>query len=372
MAEISLRWIAFLLLGLFASRLLPARWRMDWFAACGFLFLGVNAPLSCLAFVLGALLTAWAVRAASVPGASRLPLALVVAYAAIILLFHGSALADAANRSAPLLRLVGAGYFACRQVHMVFEAYAGRLEDLTLGDQLRYQFFLPVLLVGPIHRIKPFTRACARRREDPVDLFAGLERALFGAAKVGIIAGALVDGAIAPWLQAHGPAGFAGAWLSGLLSWVSLYFLFGGYSDIAIGFSRAFGVAVEENFRRPWAARNLIEFWQRWHMTLSGWCRDYVYAPLAAATRQHFLALMAAMLVMGIWHEVSAYYLLWGVYHASGIAVCRLLQRNPMVQAMAVRSPVATSVAARASMFGWLAGSAPVVTLALGPLGVTR
>jgi alginate O-acetyltransferase complex protein AlgI len=361
MPEISLLWILWFLPTLLVSRLVPLQSRMDWMAASGFLFLAFHAPWSCLLLSVGALLTAWAVHRSS-RGRSQLPLLLVVAYSGATLLLHGLRVRQAGAEAEQVVALVGTAYFACRQMHVAFEAYAGRLPGLTFADQMRYQFFLPTILLGPIHRIKGFTRSCLRRREQPGDFYTGLERALFGSAKVAIIANLVVQGVVQPWLETHGPAGFAGAYLSGCVGWIWLYFTFAGYSDIAIGFARSYGIPVEENFNRPWQAKNLIDFWQRWHMTLSNWCRDYVYAPLAAATRRHGLALLAAMLVMGVWHEVSVYYVVWGVYHASGIVLCRKLQGLRLVHRLSDRHPGVMMAAARCATFAWLAGSAPVVS----------
>jgi len=364
MPEISLLWIAWILSSLLVSRLVPMRLRMDWMAAAGFLFLAIHAPWSCLLLSAGTLLTAWAVRQ-SKTSRSQLPLLLVVAYSAATLLIHGLRARLWGAETEAVVALVGAAYFACRQMHVAFEAYAGRLPGLTFADQLRYQFFLPTILLGPIHRIKGFTRSCLRRREQPGDFYAGLERALLGSAKVAVIANLVVEGVVKSWLDIHGPSGFAGAYVSGCVGWISLYFTFAGYSDIAIGFARSYGIPIEENFNRPWQAKNLIDFWQRWHMTLSNWCRDYVYAPLAAATRRHGPALLAAMLVMGFWHEVSVYYVVWGLYHASGIILCRKLQCSSLVHRLAERHPGMLRAAARSATFAWLAGSAPVVTLVL-------
>jgi alginate O-acetyltransferase complex protein AlgI len=368
-ADLSLIWIAWIFASLLACHWLPSRWRMDVIAAFGFLFLARNSPDSCVLLSLGSLLTAFAVRQAQTSRA-QWPLFLVVIYSCAILVLHG--LQVDADQPGSLLKLVGAGYFACRQMHVAFEAYAGRLAGLSLREQLRYQFFLPTLLVGPIHRIKPFTRACVRLREQPEDFFSGIERALIGAAKVSVLANMLLGDLVVPWIKGHAPPGFLGSYLSGAVGWVVLYLTFSGYSDMAIGFARSTGIAIEENFNRPWLARNLIEFWQRWHMTLSGWCRDYVYSPLAAATRRHGVALLAAMLVMGAWHELSLYYVLWGFYHASGIALCRVLQHLDDRTALSARFPAPTSAAARVATFAWLAGGAPTITLILHLLGRIR
>jgi alginate O-acetyltransferase complex protein AlgI len=99
------------------------------------------------------------------------------------------------------------------------------------------------------------------------------------------------------------------------------YLDFAAYSDIAIGSSRLFGIRIIENFNFPFVARNINEFWQRWHMSLSGWCRAYVYMPTIGLTRNPYLAIYATMATIGIWHEGSLTWLCWGLYHATGIVV---------------------------------------------------
>src|SRR5690606_22484260 len=98
-----------------------------------------------------------------------------------------------------------------------------------------------------------------------------------------------------------------------------LYFKFSGYSDIAIGVSRLLGFRVMENFHYPFIAQNIGDFWKRWHISLSSWCRDYAYMPVWSRLRNGALAALASMLILGLWHELSWRYLAWGLYHGAGI-----------------------------------------------------
>lgn len=362
MPSASLAWAACFLCTLLASRLVPESRRLDVFALAGLGFVAVVSPWSCLAMMVGTALCWWFLRDER-RRASKLVFGLLVGYAATILALHGLRFRISAADTEPFLLLLGCGYFSCRMVLLAFEGHAGRIVEVGIRELSRYIFFLPTILVGPINRYGHFDRAARRRREDSRNFYSGLERALFGSAKVVVLANLLIEDQLSAWLRVDGPEGFAGAYLLGCAGWVWLYFTFSGYADMAIGFAAAAGLAVEENFDRPWASRNLIEFWQRWHITLSTWCRDYVYAPIAASTRHHGVALFSAMLVMGAWHEISLYYVLWGCYHAIGIAACRGLGR--------VRGPVwhrlqalpVASLAGRVATFAWLAGSAPVVGL---------
>jgi alginate O-acetyltransferase complex protein AlgI len=104
---------------------------------------------------------------------------------------------------------------------------------------------------------------------------------------------------------------------------------FSGYSDMAIGFARMMGIVVPENFNWPYLARTPVEFWQRWHMSLSLWIRDYVYIPLGGnrfgLPRRVFNA-VTAMALCGLWHGASWNFVVWGLYHGAGLTIAALLQ----------------------------------------------
>ena len=107
---------------------------------------------------------------------------------------------------------------------------------------------------------------------------------------------------------------------------------FSGYSDIAIGFGRMLGVRLPENFNWPYLARNLQEFWQRWHISLSLWIRDYIYIPLGGnrhgISRQLLNGLIAFGLC-GLWHGAAWNFVLWGIYHGVGLSVCATFRKIP-------------------------------------------
>ena len=107
----------------------------------------------------------------------------------------------------------------------------------------------------------------------------------------------------------------------------NLYFQFSGYTDVAIGFALLLGFRVMENFDNPFLKQNISEFWRSWHISLSSWVRDYVFFPIVSVVRNRALAVMVAMLVLGLWHEASFRFLLWGLYHGAGIVAWHLLQK---------------------------------------------
>ena len=110
-------------------------------------------------------------------------------------------------------------------------------------------------------------------------------------------------------------------WFFLVCSFLYAYLDFSAYSDLAIGTARLFGFRICENFNYPILKPNLSEFWKSWHMSLSAWCRDYVYLPVLAKTRMPRLALYASMMTIGAWHYVNFNWLVWGALHATGLVV---------------------------------------------------
>jgi alginate O-acetyltransferase complex protein AlgI len=226
------------------------------------------------------------------------------------------------------LGVLGFAYYVLRAIHVLLEGYAGRLPAMRWPDLMSYLWFLPTIQVGPIHRFQPFHRDLARRRWDNELFSRGMQRILWGYAKIILLANYLVNDKFASWVGSMDPSSWWYHYLDTLQYGLNLYFKFAGYSDIAIGFSLMIGFRVMENFNFPFLARDISDFWRRWHISLSSWCRDYVYTPVFSITRVPALAAIATMLVLGLWHELSLRYLLWGAWHGLGIAVCQQWKRS--------------------------------------------
>ena len=220
----------------------------------------------------------------------------------------------------------GFGFYVLRLAHYRIEALRGGFEPHGPLDVFNYLLFFPTILVGPIHRFDVWQREDRRRRWDPALFAEGLERVLYGYVKVVAIAnwlvfnrGLFVD--LAGWAPA------AITLFECLQYGLYLYFAFAGFSDIAIGLGRLLGFRIGENFDWPFFQRNIGDFWRSWHISLSEWCRRYVFLPVMARWRAPTLAVFASMTTLGLWHAFTWQYLLWGAYHAVGIAVFRLWQR---------------------------------------------
>jgi len=224
-----------------------------------------------------------------------------------------------------LLIPLGLSYYAFRQIHYVFEAYKNKLGEKTLLNFVYYLYFLPTLIVGPIHRYQPFIRDLSRRRWDAGKFSGGLERILFGYVKVTVLAHYLSKISIS--VERLEGGGFLQTYLNSVVSWANLYLQFSGYSDIAIGVAALAGFEIMENFKFPFLAKNINDFWSRWHISLTSWCREYVFQPTVSFSRKPLVSVVLTMVILGLWHEISLRYILWGLYHAIGIALWHQFQK---------------------------------------------
>ncbi|QGM44861.1 MBOAT family O-acyltransferase [Methylocystis heyeri] len=191
-----------------------------------------------------------------------------------------------------------------------------------------YVFFFPKLLAGPIikyHDIAGQMEACPPPHAD--DFVAGFSRFMLGVIKKLLLADALAGGADLVFAHDASELGFVEAWAGVIFFTFQIYFDFSGYSDMAIGLARMFGFRLHENFNEPYIARSITEFWRRWHMSLTGWIREYLYFPLGGnrkgALRTHF-NLWLCFLASGIWHGAAWTYVAWGAYNGLFLVLDRL------------------------------------------------
>ncbi|MBA4166566.1 MAG: hypothetical protein H0X41_03310 [Chitinophagaceae bacterium] len=210
---------------------------------------------------------------------------------------------------------LGLSYYAFRQIHVAFEYYKGTMRRPSLVEYLEYLLFLPVVLVGPIHRMPEFQRSLRRHKWNPLLISEGLERILYGMVKISFL-GNFVFSVLLKQLTENTTLLFPKLYVEVVAFTGNAYFQFAGFSDLAIGAGLLWGIRIMENFNAPFLATNMQMFWQRWHISLSGWCRDYIFQPVAGFTRNRWLALIVSMLVLALWHEISIRYVVWGALQA--------------------------------------------------------
>lgn len=179
---------------------------------------------------------------------------------------------------------------------------------------LTYVSMFPQLIAGPIVRYSEVEKSINKRKVRSVDFADGAKLFVLGLSKKVILAnysGSAKDLLLSS--TTHATVG--SSWLGIIFYTFQLYFDFSGYSDMAIGMGRMLGFSFPKNFNYPYVARSITDFWRRWHMTLSGFFRDYVYIPLGGNRRRQIMNIMIVWLLTGLWHGASWNFVLWGVYY---------------------------------------------------------
>jgi D-alanyl-lipoteichoic acid acyltransferase DltB (MBOAT superfamily) len=223
---------------------------------------------------------------------------------------------------------LGISFFTFTQIAYLVDMYREPARYRLVPYALFVTYF-PHLVAGPIlhHReMMPQFDQSSAFRFDSGNLAAGL--AIFA---IGLFKKVVLADGIAPHVSPvfdHSTHGYAPtlleAWGATLGYGLQLYFDFSGYSDMAIGLSKMFGIRLPLNFASPYKATSIIEFWRRWHMTLSRFLRDYVYIPLGGSrrgTRRRYLSLFATMLLGGLWHGAAWTFVAWGALHGVLLAI---------------------------------------------------
>jgi alginate O-acetyltransferase complex protein AlgI len=193
----------------------------------------------------------------------------------------------------------------------------------SLLDVAVFSGFFPCLVAGPILRAEQFLPQLDQARGPTVEgLYVGFRRFCFGLFKKVFLADRLalfVD----PVFANAGAFDCATTWLAALAYTLQIYLDFSGYSDMAVGAARALGYEIPENFLFPYAARSVADFWRRWHISLSGWIRDYLYIPLGGSrkgTARTLFNLVLSMLLCGLWHGAGWTFVSWGGLHGAALA----------------------------------------------------
>jgi alginate O-acetyltransferase complex protein AlgI len=293
----------------------------------------------------------------------------------------GSSLARHARAAMPSAPPLGMSFFAFEFVHYLFEVRRGGKPIRNPLKFLLFSVFFPSLVAGPIKRYTQFIpsleEGCRHFHLD--DIGEGLFRIGVGFAKKVVIADNLTL-----YIDASQPQfasiGILSRWLVIVAIAFRILMDFSGYTDIAVGLARLLGVTLPENFNWPYLARNLQDFWQRWHMSLTSWIRDYVYIPIGGnrhGPTRRFLNAMVAFALVGMWHGPAWHFMIWGLYHGLGLSLCVIYRRIPVVgpvlTRLFAREPFAPLVMTQLyAWVGWLLFFYPLdVALQMGRLLIT-
>lgn len=232
---------------------------------------------------------------------------------------------------------IGISFLTFEEISYLVDVYRGDAAPAKRGGH--YMLFLmlfPHSIAGPIFRWKDLASQFESRIISAETFWAGVARFSFGLAKKILVAdsAAIIADNVFNLPRDEMTATFG--WIGAVAYAIQIYYDFSGYSDMAIGLGAMLGFTFKENFREPYISLSLAEFWQRWHISLSSWLRDYIYIPLGGnrkgRVRAEFNA-MAVFAVSGIWHGAAWNFLAWGLYHGVIVALERraepLLARLP-------------------------------------------
>lgn len=214
---------------------------------------------------------------------------------------------------------IGISFFTFQALSYVIDVYRGDASvQKNFGKVLLYISFFPQLIAGPIVKYHDVEAEINNRKQTPEEIGKGIRRFIAGLSKKVLIANTM--GLVADNLFGAAATGITGpgAWLGAVSYMLQIYFDFSGYSDMALGLGMMFGFHFHENFDYPYISASIREFWRRWHMSLSGWFKEYLYIPLGGNRRGKFRTVVNKMIVFvctGIWHGASFNFLFWGIYH---------------------------------------------------------
>ncbi len=232
---------------------------------------------------------------------------------------------DLLNLSLPL----AISFFTFQQVAYLVDSYKNKTKEYNILDYAVFVTFFPQLIAGPIVHHSEMMPQFANIKNKLIN-YKNITMGLFifsiGLFKKIVIADTFATWATAGFDQAT-TLNLIEAWITSLSYTFQLYFDFSGYTDMAIGLALLFNIRLPINFNSPYKSRNIQDFWQRWHITLSRFLRDYVYIPLGGNRKGKFKTynnLMATFIIGGIWHGAGWTFIFWGFLHGSALIIQRL------------------------------------------------
>lgn len=228
----------------------------------------------------------------------------------------------------PIPLPLGISFYTFQVVSYMVDIYRNTVPvENSLVSFSTYMTFFPQLIAGPIVRYDELRTQLSGRQETWHKIADGFCLLMIGLGKKMLLANPM--GELWEGLRAlTGNIGILGAWAGAAAFTLQIYFDFSGYSDMARGLGRMFGFEIPINFRYPYAAQSIQDFWRRWHITLSSWFRDYVYIPLGGSRRgagRTIVNLFAVWSLTGLWHGAAWNYVLWGLYYFVLLTAERLI-----------------------------------------------
>lgn len=213
---------------------------------------------------------------------------------------------------------IGISFFTFHGLSYIIDVYRGTAKPMK--NPLRIALYIslfPQLVAGPIVRYSTVSDKLGARNENLTDFSEGAMRFVFGLAKKMLLANTLGIVADSVFKTSAGAMSTSLSWLGALAYTGQIYFDFSGYSDMALGLGRMFGFHFLENFNYPYIAKSITEFWQRWHISLTSWFRDYVYIPLGGnrcSKWKNIRNIVIVWFLTGFWHGAAWNFIFWGLW----------------------------------------------------------
>lgn len=249
---------------------------------------------------------------------------------------------------------IGISFFTFQALSYVIDLYRGdcKLQKNLLNLALYVSFF-PQLIAGPIVRYSDIDEQISNRTVS-IDKFSlGFRRFLYGLGKKIIISNMMAEIADNIFNLPLTQLTTVTAWLGAICYTMQIYYDFSGYSDMAIGLGKIFGFDFLENFNYPYLSRSIREFWQRWHISLGTWFREYVYIPLGGNRKgklRTYFNLIAVFFLTGMWHGASWTFIVWGLYHG----FFQILERLKLNKFLSKHKIISRIYCLFVVVFGWV------------------
>lgn len=250
---------------------------------------------------------------------------------------------------------IGISFFTFQTITYILDVYRkvhSPLDKLT--DYMLYIMAFPQMIAGPIVRFNTIADQIVKRDEVIDDKLAGFYRFSIGLAKKVLIANVMAAQADQIFNGNILDLSTPNAWLGMVAYTFQIYFDFAGYSDMAIGLGKMMGFTFPENFDMPYTSRSITEFWRRWHMTLGGFMKDYLYIPLGGnkvTKRRMYFNLWVVFLISGLWHGASWNFVIWGAYHGLFLVLDKMFLIKVMNKIGGFFSTIITFIIV---MIGWV------------------
>jgi alginate O-acetyltransferase complex protein AlgI len=228
---------------------------------------------------------------------------------------------------APVHLPLGISFFTFHALSYVIDIHRRKSRGGKPLDFALYMTLFPHSIAGPIVRYGDIAGPIAHRVVTTAGFAEGIRRFIIGLAKKMLVANTVAVAADAIFALPGSGLNFSLAWLGVVCYTLQIYFDFSGYSDMAIGLAKLFGIDFLENFNYPYSARSITDFWRRWHISLSTWFRDYLYIPLGGnrcSPARNYANLVSVFFLCGLWHGASWTFAAWGLFHGAFLVLERM------------------------------------------------